>query len=324
MHTAGFSPRVGIARAGRGSLHIAVATAQRYRRRIVVRAAEVAAPTEQTTRSFHHGVTYTSYEGNAFVVKFNTSGVRVLVDPWLCGDLTFAEQDWLYKGKKRALRSVDLDLQQICQDTDFILLTQSLDDHTHLPTLRRLDRNLPVVANAAAAEKIAPLGYKSVTVLDHSQSITVCEGKLRITATAGALVGPPWSKRQNGYVLRETCPSPASLYYEPHCDFDAGSLRQAGAVDVVVTPVCSTLMNLGAGAYPLVLGDMNLQQLLRLMQPKVVVPLLNAEIDQEGPLAQLLIERGSKEALQEQLAAAGFKLRLDFPAPPGESMAIAL
>jgi hypothetical protein len=64
-------------------------------------------------------------------------------------------------------------------------LLQGLDDHTHMPTLQRLDRNLPVIANAAAAERIAPLGYKSVTVLDHSQSTTVCDGKLRITATAG-------------------------------------------------------------------------------------------------------------------------------------------
>jgi hypothetical protein len=137
-------------------------------------------------------------------------------------------------------------------------------------------------------------------------------------------VGPPWSKRQNGYVLRETCASPASLYYEPHCDFDAGSLRQAGPVDVVVTPVMSTLMNLGAGAYPLVLGDINLQRLLQQLRPKVVVPLLNAEIDQEGPLSQLLIERGSTQGLQAQLAAAGIAARVDFPAPPGESLAIAL
>ena len=50
--------------------------------------------------------------------------MRVLVDPWLVGDLTFADQDWLYTGKKRALRAVDVDVQQICDDTDLILLTQ--------------------------------------------------------------------------------------------------------------------------------------------------------------------------------------------------------
>lgn len=50
---------------------------------------------------------------------------------------------------------------------------------------------------------------------------------------AGALVGPPWSKRQNGYVMREGTPQPASLYYEPHCDFDESSVRAVGKVDMV-------------------------------------------------------------------------------------------
>jgi hypothetical protein len=50
--------------------------------------------------------------------------VRILVDPWLVGDLTFADQDWLYKGKKRTLRSVNVDIDQICADTDVILITQ--------------------------------------------------------------------------------------------------------------------------------------------------------------------------------------------------------
>lgn len=36
--------------------------------------------------------------------------------------------------------------------------------------------------------------------------------------------------------------TPASLYYEPHCDFDASSLANVGPVDVVVSPVQSVLL----------------------------------------------------------------------------------
>ena len=36
--------------------------------------------------------------------------------------------------------------------------------------------------------------------------------------------------------------TPASLYYEPHCDFDAASVAKAGPVDVVVSPVQSVLL----------------------------------------------------------------------------------
>ena len=51
----------------------------------------------------------------------------------------------------------------------------------------------------------------------------------------GALVGPPWSKRQNGYVLREAAgggsgSAGASLYYEPHCDFDVAAVTRVGQV----------------------------------------------------------------------------------------------
>lgn len=54
-------------------------------------------------------------------------GVRVLVDPWLEGDLTFAEQDWLYRGKKRVINASKggrVDIDQIAEETDVVVLTQ--------------------------------------------------------------------------------------------------------------------------------------------------------------------------------------------------------
>jgi hypothetical protein len=36
--------------------------------------------------------------------------------------------------------------------------------------------------------------------------------------------------------------APASLYYEPHCDFDQSSVAKVGPVDVVVSPVQSVLL----------------------------------------------------------------------------------
>ena len=52
------------------------------------------------------------------------AGVTVLVDPWLEGDLIFANQTWLYRGQKGALKNVDLDLDQISSQADVILLSQ--------------------------------------------------------------------------------------------------------------------------------------------------------------------------------------------------------
>lgn len=52
------------------------------------------------------------------------TGVTVLVDPWLEGDLIFANQTWLYRGSKGALNDVKLDLDQIASQSDVILLSQ--------------------------------------------------------------------------------------------------------------------------------------------------------------------------------------------------------
>ncbi len=59
---------------------------------------------------------------------------------------------------------------------------------------------------------------------------------------SGALVGPPWSKRENGFVLSETQADGIRLYYEPHCDYDEAAVTQIGKVDAVVTPANSQVL----------------------------------------------------------------------------------
>ncbi|KAG1669006.1 hypothetical protein FOA52_000599 [Chlamydomonas sp. UWO 241] len=284
------------------------------------------APPAAGITSFHHGVTYTSYEGNTFGVRFNNSGVRVVVDPWLEGDLTFFEQEWAYRGKKRSTQKVDI--AALMSETDVVVLTQFLDDHCHMPTLAKVPKSMLIVANPEAAERIKPLGFSNVKILNHGETVEVAGGKLRITATQGALVGPPWSKRQNGITFREAVTadgSHASLYFEPHCDFVDASVAKLGTVDVVVSPVQTTLFGpTPALGYPVVMGDINLMRLLKALRPKVLVPLLNHEIDQEGPLAPAVFNRGNVDSVRQQIKDCGLATRVELPAPPGESMAIAL
>lgn len=79
---------------------------------------------------------------------------------------------------------------------------QWVDDHTHIPTLTAFPKHIPVIAQPEAAERIKPLGFKSLTTIQPGQSTQICGDKLQLLATAGALVGPPWSARQNGYLLK--------------------------------------------------------------------------------------------------------------------------
>lgn len=62
--------------------------------------------------------------------------------------------------------------------------------------------------------------------------------------------GPPWSKREAGFVIKERMHEGVSVYYEPHCDFVDSSIRPFAPVDVVVSPVVSVDL----GGFPLVKG----------------------------------------------------------------------
>lgn len=221
-----------------------------------------------------------------------------------------------------------LDVAKIASETDVVLITQGLDDHCSMPTLEQLPRELPIVAAPEAAARIADLGFASVTTLRHGQAADVCDGRLHVEATPGALVGPPWSRRQNGYVLSENLRGGGtSLYYEPHCDFDRRALKSLGQVDIVVSPITSTLIkvpSLGLD-YPLVSGDINLMELLTGLAPRVLIPLLNNEIEQEGDLTKYLTESGAgPDELRAALAERRILTRVEMPAPPGEALAIAL
>lgn len=310
-----------------------------------------------------------------------------------------------------------------------------------------------MVASPSAAAVARSLGFRTVYALRPGQSLALLGGALTIRATAGALVGPPWSQRELGLVLQENLEGGArgaSLYYEPHAGGRAGAhacvracmqegstgvarhaqgrractplrclpgpggkcctLRGAAStgrgsagctppeqgqqppaahlhlrcpllvsnaccnpaptradylpesvatvapVDVVVSPPCSQILfgyplvgarrpsGRGGGSAwlrqalllfrgamrracawltdqsatalcppiararlphrpPQVKGSTDTLSLLKLLTPKVFVPLNNAEFDQEGPLADLLVEEGSAAQIQQQLAA---------------------
>ena len=56
------------------------------------------------------------------------SGVKVLCDPWLVGDLTFWDLPALYTGRKASLEGSN-DWMRVAETADVILLSQSWEDH---------------------------------------------------------------------------------------------------------------------------------------------------------------------------------------------------
>lgn len=149
------------------------------------------------------------------------------------------------------ISSLIVDLSILVGSTDgvdCVLLTQGLDDHAHTPTLkymstRRPDMKYIAPPSAISVLKSCGIPDNCVTVLSPGQTHILTKKKessvpfgqnrgdtLKITATTGALVGPPWQAPENGYILQPepTSPfdKPVSLYYEPHCMYDPAELSR--------------------------------------------------------------------------------------------------
>jgi L-ascorbate metabolism protein UlaG (beta-lactamase superfamily) len=121
-----------------------------------------------------------------------------------------------------------------------------------------------------------------------SEGILIC-------ATIGALVGPPWQTRENGYILRpEGAPS---VYIEPHVEFSPKELMKEALVDVVITPIVGQ----GLPAFDLVHGPQDTIRLLETLRPKLVIPMPNGNVQTEGIISPLVQTIGSTSEFRQRL-----------------------
>ncbi|XP_043717322.1 uncharacterized protein LOC122665276 [Telopea speciosissima] len=243
----------------------------------------------------------TYLEGNSWL--WDVGGSKILVDPILVGNLDFGIP-WLYDAAKKFLKNFQLrDLPEI----NCLLITQSLDDHCHLKTLKPLSEmfpNLPVIATANAETMLSPL-FRNVTYLEPGQSSEI-EGvnnsKITIRATAGPILGPPWQRPENGYLIISP-QGQLTLYYEPHCVYNPAFLEKEQA-DIVITPVIKQLLP----NFTLVSGQEDAVQLAKLLKAKFIVPMKNGDLDGKGFLASIIQAEGTigsfKELLSKELPDA--------------------
>ncbi|KAL5206802.1 hypothetical protein ABZP36_035011 [Zizania latifolia] len=253
---------------------------------------------------------------------WEVGGARILVDPILAGNLDFGAP-WLFDAAKKRLKHLGIhDL--LTKGLDLLLITQSLDDHCHARTLAQLAAaapGLPVVTtpNARPILDALPTPFRDVTYLEPGQSTsTACKG-VRILATPGPVLGPPWQRPENGYILAAADRS--LLYYEPHCVYDRSFLEDKGLrAEVVITPVVKQLL---PGNFILVAGQEDAVQLASLLRARYVVPMSNGDVDAKGLLTAVLSNQGTAEAFKAMLAEAlpeaqvldptpGVPLHLDF------------
>lgn len=237
----------------------------------------------------------TYLEGNSWL--WDVGGLRILVDPILVGNLDFGIP-WLYDAAKKFLKSFKLsDIPEV----DCLLITQSLDDHCHMKTLKPLSQMFPtlkVIATPNAKKLLDPL-FRNVTYLEPGQSCEVearNASKTRIQATAGPVLGPPWQRPENGYLVGSP-QGEITLYYEPHCVYNKNFLEKEQA-DIVITPVIKQLLP----NFTLVSGQEDAVQLAKVLNAKYIVPMRNGDLDAKGFLSSLIQSEGTFESFKELLS----------------------
>lgn len=261
----------------------------------------------------------TYLEINSWV--WEVGGARILVDPILAGNLDFGAP-WLFDAAKKRLKN--LGVQDVLQPpgVDLLLITQSLDDHCHARTLAQLAAaapDLPVVTTPNARPVLAalPTPFRDVTYLEPGQSTNCNGGGVRILATPGPVLGPPWQRPENGYIMfllqEEEEDAKGLVYYEPHCVYDRSFLeKEALRADVVITPVVKQLL---PANFTLVAGQEDAVELASLLRARYVVPMSNGDVDAKGLLTAVVATEGTVEAFKDMLADTLPEAQLLHPTP---------
>ncbi len=213
----------------------------------------------------------TYYGSNGWLIELDK--FKILIDPWLIGSLSFPPGDWFFKG--------ELSKQyKIPENIDIILLTQGQPDHTHAPTLEKIDKSIPVVASEAAIKIVNKLGFKKLNTLVPGNKFR--RNDLVIEATSGA----PVPKVENGYIIANKSDS---IYIEPHGFLDKNiSPRQ---IDVVITPVIDIGIAI-AGKF--IKGKSTLPNLIKQFSPSTIIAsTTGGEAKFTGLISKLIKTEGS-------------------------------
>ncbi|KYC42648.1 Zn-dependent hydrolase [Scytonema hofmannii PCC 7110] len=238
-------------------------------------------------------------DSNSWLVEMG--GKRILIDPWLVGSLVFGNLDWFFKGFRTKERTIP-------ENIDLIVLSQGLEDHAHTPTLKQIDRNIPVVASPNAAKVVKQLNYTEITALAHGETFNL-DRSVAITATPGSSIGP--TLVENGYIIKEL-ETGFSVYYEPH-GHHSPSLKQFAPIDVVITPQYDLGLPLVG---PIIRGRKHALEVAQWLQPQVMIHTASGgDVVFEGLLNSFLQITGSIAEFRSLLAQNHLSVQVIEPTP---------
>ena len=185
---------------------------------------------------------------NGWIIDFKKA--KVVIDPWLLGDLIFPPGGWFFKGTLKEEIPTP-------KDIDLILLTQGLPDHCHIPSLKKFPKETNIICSKSACKILEELDFESINIMQPGQNLKIND--INIEATSGAAV----PQIENGYILEA---HEGSFYIEPHGFLD-NSIKPR-KLDAVITPTKNLeLPMLG----PFVKGADVIPNLVELFNPNYIL-----------------------------------------------------
>ena len=231
----------------------------------------------------------TYFDSNSWLIEID--GTRILLDPWLVGDLTFGNASWFFRGIKKKAHAIP-------ENIDVILLSQGLEDHAHIPTLRELDRNIPVVASPNAKKVVQNLGYSTIISIAHGESYKF-KDRVEIKAIKGSPIGP--TLIENGYIIKGL-ESGKTLYYEPH-GHHSQEIKTTESIDVVIAPIVNLNLPLIG---PFIRGQKYALELCQAIKPQFILSTAaGGDVSYEGFLAAILKAEGTVAEFNDLLKQKG-------------------
>lgn len=244
-------------------------------------------------------INLTWLDNNSWIIEIGTK--KILLDPWLVEPLVFAKLEWLFKGYRG---------QELVppEGVDLILLSQGLEDHAHRPSLKILDRQIPVVGSPNAIKVVQELGFTNAAQLQHGESFNF-DSQVEILATRGSVVGA--TTVENGYILKEIGTN-LKLYYEPHGSHP-DNIKDFAPIDVAIAPICNQKLPVVG---KIIKGGEDALKMAQSLQPQVMLPTATSrEARYEGILPTLLSEEGSIEEFRASLAQKDLSSQVLTPKP---------
>mgnify|MGYP001243521107 CR=1 FL=1 len=185
---------------------------------------------------------------NGWIIEFKK--LRIVIDPWIVGDLIFPPGQWFFKG------SLHNEIPTP-ENVDLILLTQGLPDHCHIPSLNKFQKNIDIICSESAFKTLERLSFNSIKIMKPGDKYKFND--LIIEATSGAAV----PQIENGYIL-ET--QDGSFYIEPHGFLDSSITPRK--LDAVITPTKNLQLPVVG---PFVKGAEVIPQLVKKFNPNYIL-----------------------------------------------------